>query len=1323
MIPSPTRPTALAPAPTPAPALRRAIAQAALVVLLAAVTAGATTARPARAQAPGDDGRVPFAVDDRRDLPDARPGDGVCAAAATDPPVTPCTLRAAVDEAGAGGRAAAIALPAGVYTLTLGARPPTGLAALAVPAGADIRLVGAGAAATVVALRPPWPAAQLGHMAVAAGGRLEVAGVTFRGGRDAGGFRVDGRLAMTDGAVVESQGSAPLLLVGIDGALAVTRTVIAANRTSIGISAWGPATVVSSTLQGNTFDDAAVHAYAAVYIASSAIAHNRVGGVTRGSGAVALVQSTVAGNEVVATVLGSALLGGGRVALEHATVAGNRWAAGSPRFAVVAADHLDLTASIIADNATAGAVGAPAAGCSVGRLDSHGGSVVEQPSCADPARGDRVVADADLGALVDAGGPTPVRLPRASSPAVGARPSGCPPVDQRGAPRPAGAACAAGAAEPAAPAPPRGLLHPLEPSFPTGGPDAPPRADGVPGPPGLLAVRGARGVVVRGRQAQAVVRNGSAAATGGGLVDLPSPAIDAAIDGTTAWLMHADGMLTAVDIARPAHPVRRTIAYDPVERDLESPMAYSRIAVPAPGVLWRFGWQGRGLRGTAVAFVDVWDVSQPARPRRLRTVDAGFGVGPNGLAWHGGRIVSAQRTQLGLGYLDRTLTVLDATAPLTPVVAARLPLDGTPSRIALRGRHAWVVVRERDGGAPDGVLAIDVADAARPVVLGWWPEVWDDVVAVPDGVLLRRGDLLAVADVSDPVRPRVVSRATWPTPPASLRATDAAVIARLPDVRDVVVDLTDPAGPRPIDAPAGGALVAGVVGGGEVAAWQGAHGPWRVIDPAAPDAPRFTLPPIGPVGPGGDGATVAAADDVVWRAADSAIEGWSADRPGLPIARLAPGGARAIAAAGGRLWALGDALRRWDVGDPARHSTAISWALPEVDPPIGLTADDGGAVLWSAAGRIWRMAADAPGADAATDPAAAPLPPPVVAAVENVVRAAVDVDVGRLAVLTTRGVTVYDLGGEAPAASLGTLPLPGPPLGLATAGGRAYAVAGDWLAIVDLGGAMPAPIVQVPVPGASGPVAVAGGRLLVAAGMNGLLAFDLAAPAPPGLAPRCGQTWPGARRIAYAAPGADAAALRLDGRTVATATLGTAGAAGPLTFTLALPVGHHIVRVAARRAATPWRLSAPQRLHGDPTLPFDPLGATFDDGGPAGPQGVGDGAGCATLADGWTVAIDAGRAVTVALPVRADIAPAAAVTVTVGDRSARLSGAPGAPGATDAAGELWLFRGTVPAGDGPRIDSTVVVELTAGELQRRWRGRAVARRLWLPWVGATAAGR
>ncbi|MEO8084718.1 MAG: choice-of-anchor Q domain-containing protein, partial [Ardenticatenales bacterium] len=1286
--------------------------------------------RPARAQSPAADARVHYAVDDPRDLPDAHPGDGLCAAA--PPPgdaAAPCTLRAAFDEAGASGRATTIGVPAGAFTLTYGVMPPPATfpyIALDVPYRADIRLDGAGAGRTVIALQRSPGSTSLIHIAVAPGGRLAVSGVTFRGGLGLGGIMSEGHLSIADSALVDSQGDGALLDIEDGGSLTMSRTVVAGNTRTSGLAAWGPATVVSSTFQDNDFADEAVYAYAPVRVASSAIVRNRVGkSITQGSGTIDLRQSTVADNVIQSWYAGGSILSGGLVALDHVTVAGNRASVNSGRLEVVHAQRLVITATLIGDNGTEGAISAPAAGCVSGSMASHGASVVEQPACADPARGDRIVSDVDLGPLVDAGGPTPVRLPHTTSPAVGARASGCPAIDERGAPRPVGGPCAAGAAEPFAPSPPPGLLWPIAPSFLTRGPEAPTRADGVPGPPGVLAIRGGRAVVARGRQAQALGITGGAVAVDGGFVDLPSPAIGAAIDGATAWLMDGDGVLTAVDLTDRTRPTRLSVIHDPVERDLGYPVVYLQLAVPTPGVLWRMGWRGVGMRGLPGMFADVWDITRPAWPRRVRTISLGYGTTDRNVAWRAGRIVTASKTYVGMGGSVRALRAFD---PDNPLYTDGLALDGTPNRVSLQGDHAFVLVRERDKKAPDGILVVDVRDAANPVALGWWPEPWDDVVAAPDGVLLQRGDVLAVADLSDPLRPRIVSQAVWPSPPVALRATDTAVIARLANGRDAVVDLSSPDGPRPIDVPTGGAVVQAAAGGGEDLVWRAPDGAWRVADPAQPARERFVLPEGGGVDVPVTTSlrTTAVAGGVVWQATAGGITGYDAARPGRALAVIDVRGATAIAAAAdGGLWALEPSrLTRWNVaGRPPDRAHA--WPIEADDPPRHMTADDGGAALWSETGRVWRVPLDDVGSS---------LPSPLAVRRPSgaIVAAAMDVD--RLVVLDDAHVSAYAVAG-AEARAIGGLAVPGTGRGLAVAGGRGYVVAGGWLYVVDLTGDRIEPLVKVPAPGATGPIAIAGGRLFVAAADNGLLAYDVGAPDRPRLLARCGETWPGERAMTVVAPGADTIDLRQDGRPVAEgAPAGTSAAAtnhapagadaltspspldalavGIATLRLSLDPGRHRIDAVARRESLPPRFSSPLYLDARPKLLFDPLGVTFDDGAPGGPRPALDPAGCSSAADGWTVRLDASRAVTVAVPLRADLATTAAVTVTLASRTTRLAPRPG---------DATTFVGVIAAANGPggtsASGSETVVEVRAGTERVVWRGQALRPRLWLPWAG------
>ena len=1277
---------------------RTALAVTTATALAACAAYALATAADARAQAPGADGRIHFTVDDERDLPDARPGDGTCASPAPD---GRCTLRAAFDEAGASGQPTTIALPAGLYTLNLnrGAAPPVAgpaYAGLYVPSGADVRLEGAGAAVTVIRLGLALSETRM--IIVAESARLDVTGATLRAAGAHSAIQTYGRLTVADAVLSGCSPCTSVVSVDFDGTLAMTRTVVADNKVDTVLFLWGSAVVVSSTFQHNVVASQVLYAYGAARFEASAIIGNEFAMLTSwggGGGHVQLHHSTVADNVIRLWDFGGApMFGSGPLTLEHTTIAGNRATAERGPMVLFRSDRLAITASIVADNGTLGDVYIPSAGCIVPTIVSHGDSVVDQSSCADPARGDRVVADADLGPLVDAGGPTPVRLPRPSSAAIGARTVGCPAVDARGAPRPAGGPCAAGAAEPSSPPPPRGLLWPIEAAFPTGGPDAPQRTEGVPGPPTVLAVRDGRGIVVRGRQGQALGITNQPTALEGGMIDLPSPAIDAALDGTTAWLMHADGTLTSVDVTDRARPVRLAVVHHPVPGDLTYPVAYTRLAIPAPGVLWRLGWTGKGLRGTPVQYVDVWDVTRPTTPRHLQKLDIGFGAGPRGLAWYAGRLVIAQATGLGFGKTDRSFTVLDASAPLTPAEGARLDLDGTPTGVTLHHHHAFVTVRQRDGGAPDGVLAIEVTDAAKPVVLGWWPDVWDDVVAAPNGVLLRRGASLAAADLSDPLRPRILSAATWLVPPTSLRATDTDILARLADGRDVVVDLTAPGGPRPVDAPSDGVVIQTTVGGGEDLAWRTERATWHVADPQHPARVRRELPEAGAT----TVATPTVADGIVWKAAPDGIHGFATDGTGDAVGTIDVRNPAALSAANARLWVLtGSHVALWDVADPARPTPSRTWPLPTDAIVGGLAADDAGAVVWSSTGRVWRLRID----DSSTQ-----LPGPLVVHTAGPIVAAAIVG-DRLAIIDGTSVTAYAIDSGS-ASLLGALLVSGAGRGLAASGDRAYVVAGGWLHVVGLSSDPVRPVVKVPAPGARGPIAIAGGRAFAAAGANGLLAYDIAAPQPPTVQMHCGTTLPGERDVVVRSPGATSVVLRLDGLPVASAAPAIAGDRADLvTLHLALPAGRHRIDAVALRPNAPTRTSPPIRVEAIPDLLFDPSGVTFDDGRPSGPRPALDSTGCATSADGWTVRIDAHNAIHVVVPIRPDIAATAAVTMTVAGRAARLAPVLDTPS---------HFAGTLPAITNPAADPIVHLRISAGTERATWHGRAVRQQVWLPWA-------
>lgn len=356
----------------------RAVAVAAS--MLGAAVPGVAAAGPAPAA-------VVFTVDDRADLPDEAPGNGQCRTAAGT-----CTLRAAVQEANAGGEPAEVRVPAGTYVLTIAGQDEDESATGDLDLATFVTVRGAGRA-TVVTSRVD----RVVHVVAGATGTVER--LTIRGGS------IDG----SGGGVLN------------DGDLTLTEVLVTANH-AVGdgggvFSGAGRLHVVRSTVARNT-------------------ARNSGAGLTV-AGPTSIVQSTVSGNQVLESFGGGTDRGGGiralssaRVDLAFSTLAENSSVLPG---ATIAADEgavVRLAATIVAG-------AGPGADCDRA-VRSGGGNLAADTSCHLKGRGDREGVDPDLGPLGYAGGPTPVHVPAAGSPAVDSLVAGhpCPARDQRGAPRP-----------------------------------------------------------------------------------------------------------------------------------------------------------------------------------------------------------------------------------------------------------------------------------------------------------------------------------------------------------------------------------------------------------------------------------------------------------------------------------------------------------------------------------------------------------------------------------------------------------------------------------------------------------------------------------------------------------------------------------------------------------------------------------------------------------------------------------------------------------------------------------------------------------------------
>lgn len=186
-----------------------------------------------------------FVVSSTADAPDAKPGDGVCAAASAK-----CTLRAAIDEANAGSRAAQIVLQPGRYEVD---RP--------LKATAPVSVRGAQPNDTIVAASASFQGERVFVFdSAGAADWRELSDVTLDGGGRAGGIAtmrgvplrivrsvVRGGQAREGGAGVSANG--PLIL--LQSSLVGNRLERGGGRGGALLVEEAPAWITQSTLTGN----------------------------------------------------------------------------------------------------------------------------------------------------------------------------------------------------------------------------------------------------------------------------------------------------------------------------------------------------------------------------------------------------------------------------------------------------------------------------------------------------------------------------------------------------------------------------------------------------------------------------------------------------------------------------------------------------------------------------------------------------------------------------------------------------------------------------------------------------------------------------------------------------------------------------------------------------------------------------------------------------------------------------------------------------------------------------------------------------------------
>jgi CSLREA domain-containing protein len=403
-----------------------------------------------------------FSVNSVVDSVDSNVGDGRCASSAAH---GGCTLRAAVQEAGAAG-GSTVSIPAGRYRLSI---PPADNSLAGSAQGVDsltgdlvisneMTIKGAGAGKTVIDAGGLDRVFAINQGGIAHLSEMTITGADASRGATSQGIALGGAILNNNEATLDRMELVGNLADGGGGMFSIPGThpivrdsLIADNRSYSGggLRLDSGATITNTTITGNQLmpvPDPKTAVTQRPFPVLFALAVDEGsgwgGGIdNRGGGDVVIVNSTITDNH--------GIKGGGGV------TAGQGYAPVSP---AVALGKMTLQNTIVAGNTSEAGEG----NCHVKDqiIESLGHNIDTDGTCFLTAPGDLPKTDPKLGPLADNGGPTRTQALLPGSPGIdGGGAEGCPKTDQRGTARPQGAACDIGAFE-AAPSGARACLRP-----------------------------------------------------------------------------------------------------------------------------------------------------------------------------------------------------------------------------------------------------------------------------------------------------------------------------------------------------------------------------------------------------------------------------------------------------------------------------------------------------------------------------------------------------------------------------------------------------------------------------------------------------------------------------------------------------------------------------------------------------------------------------------------------------------------------------------------------------------------------------------------------